>query len=97
MNTAKYVAGRLIQEGRIRRGQIGVAGQNVPLPRGGIRLFNLPMETGIRVMSVEPDSRGERAGVQEGDVVIGFDNQNVSAIDDLHRLLTEKQVGVAGR
>ncbi len=94
INTAKFVAGKLIQDGRIRRGRIGVGGQNVPLQRNLTRFFNLPVETGVLVMHVEPDSPADKAGLQEGDIVIGFDGQKVGQIDDLHRMLTDKQVGV---
>jgi S1-C subfamily serine protease len=94
INTAKFVAGHLIQDGRIRRGKLGVAGQNVPLQRSLVRFYNLTVDSGVRVVSVEPDSPAARAGLQEGDVIIAFDGQNVGEIDDLHRLLTEKQVGV---
>src|SRR5712691_11844514 len=37
INTATFVAGRLIKEGRIKRGYLGVAGQNVPLLRHLVR------------------------------------------------------------
>ena len=30
----------------------------------------------------------------EGDVIVGYDGQAISGIDDLHKLLTEKQIGV---
>jgi S1-C subfamily serine protease len=95
INTAKFVAGRLMQDGRIRRGYLGLAGQNVPLQRSLVRFFNLPLESGVLVTSLEPDSPAERAGLQEGDVIVGFADQNVPNIDALHKLLTEKQVGVA--
>jgi S1-C subfamily serine protease len=95
VNTAKFVASQLMQHGKIRRGQLGVGGQNVQLQRSLIRFYNLPVESGVLVVSVEPDSPARRAGVQEGDVIIAFDGQNVTSIDDLHKLLTEKQVGVA--
>jgi S1-C subfamily serine protease len=95
VNTAKFVAGRLIKDGRIRRGYLRLAGQNVPIPRGMVRIFNLPIETGILVVAVEEDGPADRAGVQEGDIIIAFDGQNVTEIDTLHRLLTDKQVGVA--
>src|SRR5881398_2598190 len=60
-NTAKLVAGWLIRDGRIRRSYIGVAGQNVPLHRRVIRFYNLPLETGVLVVSVEKDSPAEHA------------------------------------
>lgn len=93
-NTAKFIAGRLIQNGRIRRSAIGVAGQDVPLHRRLVRFYNLPVESGVLVVSIEPGSPAERAGVTEGDVVIAFDSKPISSIDDLHRALTEQRVGV---
>ena len=94
INTAKFVAGRLIKDGRIRRGSIGVAGQNVPLLRRLVRFHDLPVESGILVVSIEPDSPARRAGLQEGDVIVGFAGRPVAGIDDLHRQLVEEQVGV---
>jgi len=95
INTAKFVAGRLIRDGRIRRGYIGVAGQNISLPRRVIRFHNLAAETGTLVVSVEPNSPAGRAGVQEGDVILAYDGHPAASIDDLHKLLTEARVGVA--
>ena len=95
INTAKFVAGRLIKDGKIRRGFIGVGGQNVPLPRRLVRFHDLPTESGILVASVEPDSPAQRAGLLEGDVIVGFAGQPVAGIDDLHRLLAEEKVGVS--
>jgi S1-C subfamily serine protease len=94
INTAKFVAGRLIKDGRIRRSYIGVAGQNVPIHRRLVRFYNLPVENGILVLSVERGSPAERAGLLKEDVIVGFNDQPISSIDDLHRLLTEEQVGV---
>jgi S1-C subfamily serine protease len=94
MNTAKFVAGRLIKEGKITRSYIGVAGQNVPIHRRLVRFYHLPVETGVLVVSVEPQSPARRADLREGDVIVAYRNQPVPSIDDLHRLLTESQVGV---
>jgi S1-C subfamily serine protease len=94
MNTAKFVAGRLIKDGTIRRGYIGVGGQNVLLPRRIVRFHNLPIESGVLVVSIEKNSPAQMTGMLEGDVIVGYDGQPISGIDDLHRLLTEKQIGV---
>jgi len=93
IDTAKFVAGKLIRDGRISRSFIGVAGQNVPLPRRYVRFYNLPVESGILVVSLEPDSPARRAGVSEGDLIIGFAGRPLAGIDDLHKLLTEERVG----
>jgi S1-C subfamily serine protease len=94
VNTAKFVAGRLIRDGKIRRSFIGVGGQNAPLHRRIVRFHDLPAESGVLVLSVEPNSPARKAGLREGDVIVAFAGQPVAGIDDLHRLLTEERVGV---
>src|SRR5688572_28567683 len=93
IDTANYLAGRLIKDGRIRRGFIGVAGQNVPLPRRLVRGHNLATDTGIFVVSVEPGSPAVQAGVRDGDILVAFDEHPIADIDSLHRILTENHVG----
>lgn len=97
INTAKYIAARLIKEGKIRRSYIGLGGQNVPLHRRFVRFFHLPVESGVLVVSVEKNSPAQRAGLSEGDIIIGFDDQPVVGIDDLHKMLTEEKVGVRAK
>jgi S1-C subfamily serine protease len=94
INTATFVAGRLIKDGRVRRSYIGVAGQDVPLPRRLARFHHLPGESGILVVSIEPGSPAQRAGLLEGDVIVAYDGRPIAGIDDLHRLLTEARMGV---
>jgi S1-C subfamily serine protease len=94
INTAKFVAGKLIKEGKIRRSYIGLGGQNVSLHRRIIRFHHLPVEGGILVLSIENNSPAQRAGLSEGDVIVGFDGKPVAGIDDLHKVLTEEKVGV---
>jgi S1-C subfamily serine protease len=93
MSTAQFVAGRLIKDGHIRRSYIGVGGQNITLPRRLARFYNLPIERGVGVVSVEPNSPAQHTGVREGDVIIGYGDHTVASIDDLQRLMTEEQVG----
>jgi len=93
VNTVSFVVGKLIHEGRIRRSYIGVAGQNVPLHRRVVRFHDLPLEIAVFVVSVEPDSPGARAGIRDGDLIVGFGGKPVAGIDDLHKLLTEDQAG----
>jgi len=93
VNTAKFVAARLIRDGKIRRGYIGVAGQNVPVHRRVVRFFNLPVESGVLVASVEPSSPAQKAGLMIGDVIIAYGSAPVTGIDDLHRLLTDDVIG----
>lgn len=93
INTAKFVAGQLIKEGRITRSYIGVAGQNVPLRRRLVKFYNLPVSSGMMVISLEPQSPAYRARLLKGDVIVGFDGQPVAGIDDLHKQLTGAKIG----
>ena len=94
INTAKFVATRLLQQGRIRRAYIGVEAQNAPLHRRIVRFYDLPKESGVIVLAAADGSPAQKAGLREGDVIIAFGGQPVAGVDDLHRLLTEAQVGV---
>ena len=94
INTAKFVAARLIKDGFIRRGHIGVVGQDVALPRRVVRFHNLPVDSGVRVEEVLPGSPAEAAGIVRGDVIVAFAGCPIAGIDHLHRSLTDTQVGV---
>ncbi len=93
VNTAAFVAARLIKDGKVTRSYIGVAGQNVPLHRRLVRAHQLPIESGVLVASVASGSPAAAAGVREQDLIIGYDDRAVAGIDDLHRLLTAEQAG----
>lgn len=93
-NTAQFIASRLIRDGRVRRSYVGIGGQNVPLHRRVVRFFNLPVETGVMVTAIEPNSPAARTDLAEGDVIIEMAGKPIASIDDLHRLLTDEQVGV---
>jgi len=93
IDTAKFVASRLIRDGKVSRSYVGLAGQNVPLPRRIVRFYNLAVESGILVVSFEENSPARKAGLREGDIIIGFDERPIAGIDDLHKLLTEERIG----
>jgi len=95
INTAKFVASRLLRDGRIRRSFIGVSAQTVPVHRRVVRFYDLPQDMGALVLSVEPDSPAKRAGLREGDVIVALEGKPVAGVDDLHRLLTDVRVGVS--
>jgi S1-C subfamily serine protease len=93
INMAKFVAGQLIKNGKIRRAYLGMGGQNVTIPRFVVRSQQLKAETGVLVISVEKQSPAERAGLQEGDVIVALDDTAVRSVDDLHKLLTDARIG----
>ena len=93
IDTAKFVASRLIRDGKVSRSYIGLAGQNVPLPRRIVRFYNLAVESGILIVSFENNSPAKRGGLREGDIIIGFEDHPTPGIDELHRFLTDEKIG----
>jgi len=94
-NTVKRVATQLIAYGKFRRSYIGVAGQNVELPRRLVRQHDLLEQTAVLVVSLESTGPAQGAGLEAGDLIVGFDSVPVTSIDDLHAQLSDARVGVA--
>lgn len=84
VNTARWVAGLLIKEGRVRRAYLGVAGEMRPLRKGA---------SGVLVLQALPGGPAERSGVREGDVILALDDVPVAGIDDMHRFLARAPIG----
>jgi S1-C subfamily serine protease len=78
INTAKFVAGRLIKDGRVRRSRIGVSVQTVALPRQMVVRHALTAPGGVLVHGVEPGGPAERTGLAPGDVLVGLDGHPVA-------------------
>ena len=92
-NTVRFVASRLMRDGRIRRSHIGIAGQQTTIPRALARAHQIAVSSGVLVASIEEDSPAARSGIRTGDVIVALGVTTVSGIDDLHRLLTEDRIG----
>ena len=94
INTAKFIAAKLLMDGKIKRSYIGIAGQDSSIHRRIVYHYSLPSNKSIMVISIEKNSPAEKAKVQTGDRIISFNSTPVTGIDDLHKMLTETQVGV---
>lgn len=95
INTAQFIASKLIRFGRVRRSYIGVQAQTAPLNRNIARHYELAAPTGALVLSAEPGSPAQRAGLLEGDVIASLGGEPVEGVDVLHRLLGEERIGVS--
>ncbi len=92
-NTVRFVATRLMRDGLVRRSYIGVAGQNVPIPRMVARFHQLAVSSGVLVASIEPGSPAATAGLRDGDILFAFGGDAIAAVDDLLRRLTDERIG----
>ncbi|MBV8780666.1 MAG: PDZ domain-containing protein, partial [Phycisphaerae bacterium] len=57
-----------------------------------VRFYNLPVTTAVLVVGVQPDSPAATAGLQDGDLIVSFDDQPVGSVEQLHRLLGEERI-----
>jgi len=93
INTAKWVAGELIREGRVRRAWLGIAVQTVPLAPDEVTRWGIPSRTGVRIVQVVPGGPAHMAGLQPEDVIVGMGDTSTPTIDAVHRLLTREAIG----
>ncbi|GAB4481798.1 MAG: trypsin-like peptidase domain-containing protein [Anaerolineae bacterium] len=89
--TLRRVVGDLLTHGRMRRGYLGVGAQPARLPEA--LATELGQETGLLVVSVEPGSPAERAGLLLGDTLLAVDGHPVRGLEELLGLLTGDRVG----
>jgi S1-C subfamily serine protease len=93
-DTAALVIPQLLRDGRVRRSYLGLAAQDVPLPRRLVRHHGLSTSHGVLVTEVVRGMPAEAAGVKDGDLIVSFGAAAVERTDDLHRLLTGDRLGV---
>jgi S1-C subfamily serine protease len=93
IDTAKYITGLIVRDGRVRRSYLGLGGQTTKVHRRLVRHFHLAVESGLLVVQVEAEGPAAAAGLREGDVVVEFGGKPVNGIDALHKLLGEETIG----
>ncbi len=94
IDTATWVATRLMRDGRVNRSRLGLSAQTVPITTRARRFHGLDQTSGVMISDLAADGPGKQAGLQVGDVVVSFDSAPVVGVDDLHRALTEERAGV---
>jgi S1-C subfamily serine protease len=91
--TVKRIAQELLQQGRIRRGYLGVGLQPVAIPAGLREKIGSAQESGLIILSVEADSSAEKAGLHLGDILISLDDKTMAEAEDLQAALRGDRVG----
>ena len=91
--TVRQVVQALLSHGRIRRGFLGVGAQPIKLPESTAK--QLGQETGLLLVSVEPDSPAEKGDLFLGDTIVSLGGQPVRHLDDLFGALSGDRVGTS--
>ena len=97
INTARWVVSEILTKGRVQRGYLGFSGGTRPIGRRTQRYFELPQETVVEVIKVEPNAPAFHAGLQAGDLIIRFNGQPVASVDEIHKVLVSVKPGTVGR
>jgi S1-C subfamily serine protease len=92
-NLAKFVVGKLILEGRVRRGFLGISAQTVTLPPKWTNTLQLTTTGGIQILQVEPDGPAHNSELRNGDIIVQFEGKPIGSVDDLHKVLNENAIG----
>jgi S1-C subfamily serine protease len=92
-NTANFVLGELVRHGRVRRAYIGIAAQQIAIPRRLRHAAELSQESAVLAASVESGSPAERAGVKSRDILLRLDGTAITGGDDLIRVLAGDKIG----
>jgi S1-C subfamily serine protease len=83
VSTVSRVTNELLTKGHVRRGYAGVAVQPVEIPERLVREHELPAESALLVVAVEPGGPADRAGVLIGDLLIALDGTPMREPTDL--------------
>jgi S1-C subfamily serine protease len=92
-NTAAWVVPRLIAEGKVRRGYLGIVASSRPLARVLVRYHSLVHDQAVEVGRVAKGSPAAKAGLRKGDLIVAIDSQATQSADDLHRYLSRWKSG----
>lgn len=93
VNTARWVAGLLINEGRVRRAYLGVTAENRPVHVRVAREHGLPAPVAVGIVAVEDGSPAAAAGLAPRDVITHLDDTPLGGVDDLQRYLGRAELG----
>ncbi len=92
-NLVQYVVGKLIIDGKVRRGYIGISGQVVRINKRMQDYLGIENASGVLIQQVEPHGPAYDSALRPGDVIIAFNNEILNTIDDLHKKLNEDFIG----
>lgn len=93
IDTAAEVAYQLMRHGRVRRSRLKLAGQTIALDRRVLRALGRAEPGAVMIAEVLPGGPAQRAGLEQGDLLLDLDGETITGVDRLHRLLTAERAG----
>jgi len=92
IDKAKLVAGQLIEKGYVFRAKLGFVLQEVNINNKIIRHYGLNNKKGLFVVRIESNSPASRSQVEEGDIIISFNNHTINSTLDLFHELSNEHI-----
>jgi S1-C subfamily serine protease len=92
-NLTQFITGKLIIEGKVRRGYLGMAGHLIKLTTRMVQYNKLEKPSGVYVVEVDHNKGIRNSELFPGDIIVGFNGSSIGSIDDLHKLLDENTIG----
>jgi serine protease Do len=91
----KGIVENLKSYGRVRRAYLGITSYPIFIPEEVTRQAGMSQDSGLMIVSVEPNSPAKKAGLLIGDIVLSLDGSKVGSLHDIERLLTQELIGKA--
>jgi serine protease Do len=91
INMAKLVMDSLIKNGKVIRGWIGVATQEIR--EDLVSALNLKVRTGILISDIDPNSSAASAGLQRGDVILRVEGEKIDSSAQFRNRIAESKPG----
>ncbi len=91
METAQPIVKELIDKGRVQRGFLGVTIQEITPSLAA--QFNLSVDHGVGIRSVQRGGPADKAGLQQGDIIVKLGDKEIRTSGDLFAALTERRGG----
>ncbi|NBW35589.1 MAG: PDZ domain-containing protein [Cytophagia bacterium] len=92
INTAKEIANQLIRDGKVFKAYLGIQIQEVEINPKVKTHYNLPNKKGLFITKIEPNSPASLSQLQEGDILVNFNDRPLNSNQELFKELTRKDI-----
>jgi len=89
-NEAKSIVDDIMKNGDVQQPYLGIQGTDIT--QDMMNMYNMP-STGVYVVAVTDGSGAAKAGLQKGDLIVGFNSTKITSMADLQAALKTVKVG----